>query len=372
MIAVVWDAADLLLASNVPKQKIVLEGSSNESREDHLLDVLMRIDDEKPVLITSSDRMISFIARNREALGRKFSFNIPDPALIETLNDKKLETRRVAELGFALPETIQDLPEDPDALAQQLRFPILFKPADYAAKTLFPAKNAQVRNRVELRRFYASHARALHVLLAQEVIPGPDGFSWVASCTFDGDHNMLDCGIKQKIRMKPPHFGGSTFAISANNPEVYQLTRQLGKALGFVGHAGIEFRWDQRDQTYKYIECNPRMPENVEFDEYCGLATVWNSYLVAQGHHPEETPREQREGVIFLDLRSDAGARLSDGESITAIVASYLKYASHRRKGQTFAFDDPMPGLTVAWRILIALKNRVLSRLAPRPAGEYS
>jgi len=363
VIAVVWDDDNLLLASNVPKQKIVVQGNSNQSKEESLFDILMSIKEKNPVLMTSSDRMISFIARNRQALSTKFCFNIPDSALIEALNDKKLETAMIADIGVPLPKTVQNLPDNPDDLEKLLRFPILFKPASYAAKTLFPAKNAQVTNKSELQRFYASHAEALPVLLAQEVIPGPDEYSWVASCTFDSSHHMLDCGIKQKIRMNPPHFGGSTFAISASNVEVYELTKRLGKALEYIGHAGIEFRWDERDNQYKYIECNPRMPENVEFDEYCGLPTVWNSYLVALGNDPKDPPRQQRDGVIFLDLRTDLASRLKDGESILAILGSYLKYIFHRRKGQCFAYDDPMPGVWVAWRMIVTLKNRALTKL---------
>ena len=368
VIAIVWDAGNLLLASNAARKKIVIPGNSEQSKEANLLDILMSMQEDGAVLITSSDRMIAFMARHRAALSAKFRFNIPDTDLIDALNDKKRETALIAGLGFPVPETIQELPENPEDLEALLRFPILFKPASYAAKSLFPAKNAEVSNSSELKRFYAAHAKALPVLLAQEVIPGPDGYSWVASCTFDSSHDMLDCGIKQKIRMNPPHFGGSTFAISADNAEVYELTRQIGRALGYVGHAGIEFRWDDRDEQYKYIECNPRMPENVEFDEYCGLPTVWNSYLVALGHEPEDPPRQQRTGVVFLDLRWDPGARLKDGESIFAILGSYARYSFHRRKGQCFAYDDPMPGFVVAWNMLKVLGMRVIEKIKRVPA----
>lgn len=364
IVAVVWNADDLLLASRVPKRSIVVQGNSERSKELHLLAILMGLEEEGAVLITTSDRMISFIARHRHALSEKFHFNIPDADLIESLNDKKRETALIADIGFPLPLTMQDLPNIPEDLEKSLRFPILFKPASYAVKSVFPAKNAQVRNSFELRRFYESHADALPILLAQEVIPGPDQYSWVTSCTFDDSHEMLDCGIKQKIRMSPPHFGGSTFAISAFNSEVYELTRRIGKKLGYVGHAGIEFRWDDRDGEYKYIECNPRMPENVEFDEFCGLPTVWNSYLVALGERPYGSPRRQRDGVVFLDLRKDFATRLRDGERVWAIVGSYLRYVFHRRKGQTFAFDDPLPGFVVIWRLFEVLIKRVWAILA--------
>jgi len=371
IIAITWDADNLLLASKVPQRKIVIQGNSEQSKEQHLLDILMGMDEEGPALLTSSDRMIAFIARNRDALSTKYRFNIPGMSLIEALNDKKQETILVSGIGIPIPRTVQVLPASPEDLEKLLRFPILFKPASYAVKNLFPAKNAQVKDRSELHRFYAANARALPVLLAQEVIPGPDEFSWVTSCTFDSNHEMLDCGIKQKIRMNPPHFGGSTFAISADNDDVLELTRKVGRSLDYVGHAGIEFRWDERDREYKYIECNPRMPENVEFDEFCGLPTVWNSYLVAIGKNPGAPRRRQRNGVIFLDLRMDLAARLRDGESIAAILESYLKYAFHKRKGQSFAFDDPMPGFVVAWRVLFSAIRRVSSMLSIRKVDQH-
>lgn len=364
VIAVVWDETNLLLASKVPKQKFVIQGGSDRSKESNLYQLLMNLEEEKPALITSSDRMISFIAHHRQALSKKFSFNIPDTALIEALNDKKRETTLIEEIGIPLPKTIQSLPGTPEELEHLLRFPILFKPASYEAKTLFPAKNKLIVSRLQLREFYATNAEALPVLLAQEVIPGPDEYSWVASCTFNSSHDMLDCGVKQKIRMNPAHFGGSSFAISATNSDITALTRNLGKAIRYVGHAGVEFRWDERDHQYKYIECNPRMPENVEFDEYCGLPTVWNSYLVALNEEPEVQHQKQRDGVIFIDLRMDLAARLKDGESILAILATYLKYLFHRRKGQSFAFDDPMPGIIVALRILKSVKRRALAKLS--------
>jgi predicted ATP-grasp superfamily ATP-dependent carboligase len=363
IIAVTWDADNLLLYSRVPTKKFVVTGSSVEEKHSSLMNILMSVIDDKPALITSSDRMISFIAGHREILSQNFQFNLPGTELIESLNDKKKETVLIESLGVAVPATVQDLPSDPSDLEAMLRYPILFKPPSYEAKSFFPRKNEQVRNPSELQSFYALHAEAIPALLAQEIIPGPDGYSWVSSCTFDCNHNMLDCAIKQKISMYPPHFGGSTFAVSASNSEVYELTRKVGNALGFIGHAGIEFRWDARDGQYKYIECNPRMPENVEFDEYCDMPTVWNSYLVALGNDPKRSEWSQRDGVIYLDLDGDLRGRLADGESLLAILASYLKYMFRRRKGPSFAIDDPLPGFIVARRALRTLWRRALSRV---------
>ena len=364
VLAAIWDEGNLLQFSRFPTMKFTATGESDQEKYDSLMDFLMSVKDQNPVLITSSDRMVAFMARHRETLAENFRFNIPGTELLESLNDKKKETVLIAGIGIAVPETVQELPPEPTELAKRLRFPILFKPASFEAKRVFPKKNEQVMDSGELERFYSKHAEAIPELLAQEVIPGPDGLSWVSSCTFDSRHEMLDCGMKQKISMYPPHFGGSTFAVSASNPEVYELTRRVGNQLGYVGHAGIEFRWDKRDREYKYIECNPRMPENVEFDEYCDMPTVWNSYQVALGKHPEKSEHEQREGVYYLDLDGDLRGRLADGESLFAILASYLKIMLRRRKGPSFAWDDPRPGLVVAWRSMSSLARRVSSKFA--------
>jgi predicted ATP-grasp superfamily ATP-dependent carboligase len=363
VIAATWEKDDLLQYSRFPNQKFVATGESDQEKYDSLMAFLMSVKDERPVLITSADRMVSFIARNRDALADSFHFNIPSTQLLESLNDKKKETVLIPDIGIAIPKTVQELPANPTDLEELLRFPILFKPASYAAKNVFPQKNEQVKTAEELRQFYAQHAEAIPELLAQEIIPGPDGYSWVSSCTFNSAHEMLDCGIKQKISMLPPHFGGSTFAISASNADVYELTRQVGRELGYIGHAGIEFRWDDRDNEYKYIECNPRMPENVEFDEYCDMPTVWNSYLVALGDEPKKSAHLQRDGVIYLDLDGDLRSRLNDGESVFAVLASYLKCIFRRRKGPNFAFDDPLPGFVVTWRLLCSVVERARSGL---------
>ena len=283
--------------------------------------------------------------------------------MLRSLNDKKEETALIESIGIAVPKTVQALPSEPAVLARQLEFPIIFKPRSFAVKHIFQKKNATVANPDELERFYSEHENAIAELLAQEVIPGPDELSWVTSCTFDSDHRLLDCGIKQKIRMKPPHFGGSTFAISADNDDVRELTRRVGTALGYVGHAGIEFRWDERSDSYLYIECNPRMPENVEFDEFCNVQTVWNSYLVAQGLTVENPAPGQKTGVVYLDLYGDVRGRMQDGESIFAIVASYLRHLRHARKGPYFALDDPRPGLVVAGRALGFYTSALTRRL---------
>ena len=368
--ALAYDDTDPVLWSRHAARRQRIEGETDQQKERHLLSLLADMPDEGAVIVTTSDRLVSLVSDQQDMLLRKFRFRLPPPDVLGTLNDKRRETALIEELGFAVPRTERDLPDDPDVLARQLRFPIIFKPHLYSAEHVFPLKNAVMGNQEELAAFYLEWRSALPVLLAQEVIPGPDSASWICSCTFDEDHELLDCGIKQKLRAFPPHFGGSTFAISRHNEEIMQLTRRLGKALAYTGHAGIEFRWDERDGEYKYIELNPRMPANVGFDEACGLRTVWNSYRISAGEPPARPVRRQRDGVWYLDVKNDMRSAAADGISRAAFFAGALRRILFARtSGPYFAWDDPLPGVVVAARFLRTYLRSLGTKLGLGQAG---
>ena len=145
--------------------------------------------------------------------------------------------------------------------------------------------------------------------------------------------------------MSPPHFGPSTLAVSEWNAELVETTRRLGAALGYIGHANFEYRYDSRDGRYKYIEMNPRIQANVEFDTACGVPTVWCSYLVSLGRAVPPSLQTQRDGVVFVDLWPDLLARRADHEALSHVVQDYFALAFRRRSGQYFAWDGPIPGL---------------------------
>ena len=204
------------------------------------------------------------------------------------------------------------------------------------------------------------------------MIPGPDDTNWVCSGTFDRAHELLDCTIKRKLGMAPAHFGVATYAVSASNPVVLELARRLGKALRYSGSFGIEWHWDHRDGSYKYMELNPRFPLTIEFDDFCGLPTVWNTYRVAVDEHATFEPGIQRDGLVYLDPVDDMKARLADGERFWTIVGDYLRMLPRKKDGLHFAWDDPGPGLWITWRVIKAGIQRIIRRagLAGRGGAE--
>lgn len=367
VIAVLWDLVTPVRYSRFVRRIVEVPPGPDAERELRLLQLLMELGEDRPVLLSSSDRLVAFMARHRETLDRHCALCVPDFALIETLNDKAREVALIAGLGFAVPKTLAPVPPSAAEIEARLGLPVIVKPRSFEHLSLIAGKNLVIHERRALEAFCRARAADLDGLVAQEVIPGPDDAGWVVSCTFNREHELLDCAIKQKIRMSPAHFGGSSFAVSSPNPAVLELTRRLGKALRYSGHAGIEFRWDSRDQRYKYVELNPRLPHNVEFDDFCGLPTTWNSYRVAVDGYASFVPGTQRNGLLYFDVIDDLKGRLGDGERLGNILADYARNLARKKDGVYFAWDDPRPGLWITARVIKAGLQRLRRRARRRP-----
>ena len=350
-----------IMYSRLASREIAVHGATDAEKEIDLLRILRELPERDAALMASSDRLVTFLSDNRDELLRKFRFVLPPQDVLDALNDKRRETALIESLGFDLPATLAELPPDPLELERRLRYPIILKPHSFKVQDVFPAKNRVIDNRDELLGFYRDNRDAIPVLLAQEVITGPDTYSWVVSCTFDHGHHLLDCGVKQKIRCLPAHFGGSTYAVSRNNEAVVELARDLGEKLEYVGHAGIEFRWDERDGIYKFIELNPRIPANVGFDAGCGLSTVWNSYRVAMNEAVQHSGVSQTQGIYFVDLTGDLASMRADNVPPHVIVISVLKLLFRPTRGLFFSWNDPLPALVVGYRFSIRMWRKFLA-----------
>ncbi len=359
--AIAFDETDPVLHSRYPVRKYVVPGDADEVavKEREILNLLRSLPGEGTVLLFTSDLLVSLVSTNEEELGKRFRFRLPPREMVDALNDKRKETALIESLGFAIPKTIRELPSHPEELSRQLRFPIIFKPHSFAVRSVFPEKVQTAKDADELQRFYDDWGHALPVLLAQEIIPGRDDNSWVCSGTFDENSELLDCLVRQKLRTMPPHFGTSTFSISRVNQDILTLAADLGKALNYVGHVGIEYRWDERDGMFKYIELNPRIGGEVGFDEACGLPTVWNTYRIAAGEPASRSGSSQREGLYFHNAYTDIRSMRKDGVPLLRILATEVALLFRPRSGQWFRWYDPLPGLVVASRFV----KRVLGRL---------
>jgi len=357
----------LVSLSHLPQRKIPVPGRSHEEKEANLRNILLNMNaGDRPVLLPTSDRLLDFICAYRPELEGKFSLLMPSSELVRTLNDKAEETALVAGLGFPLPKTVAPLPVCAGELEERLALPMMIKLRKHEFWSVLDRKNVIVRTHEELCRFYAKKSAFTHELIAQELIEGSDDASWICSAAFDRRHQLASAAMKRKLRMAPPHFGDATVAISATNPELLDIVERMGRAMGCVGIAGFEFRWDRRDGQYKYIEMNPRLGSrcsSVEYDYDLGVPTAYTAYRLALDL-PVSPMAGQRNGIVYREFDTDLLNRFRDHESLGSILRHHAALSwQHQVHEQYASLTDPLPALRAWTRTLEKAVRKAGSRV---------
>ena len=345
---------DVVNYSRLPARKIVLPERDTESA---LLQTLLALP-QAAIVIPTSDWFVSFLAENSERLSQHIRFLLPSPDIARMLIDKAAETETVSAI-LPLPKTIQKL-TDSTALMDNLRLPVIIKPRSHQHMVL-GSKNRILGNVQEVTDFFVQYQTQLEHLIAQEVVPGDDDCQWVCNCFFDYNSDLVQAFSFNRLRLSPSHYGVTSYAISQYNEEVITLSKKLGKALGYVGPAMVEFKFDNRDNCYKYIELNPRLGMCNYFDTSCGINNA-HAYWQLLNDEALNYNVQMKNDVIFVSLYEDFFSRRKDGESISQIFSAYL---NDFFKPHVFIYHtwwDPVPSVRMLARQLTSLLKALLRK----------
>lgn len=321
------------------------------------------------VLMATSDDSALELAVAMPQLAPGWRFAGPPRTVIETLRDKRYEIDTIRAVANCLPRSCTRVQVDPDGLVAALGPSIIFKPRTQRDADRLGLKNRVVHTRPDLERFLAEFAEQLDSFVAQEVIPGADGAIWQCNAVFDADSTLHSAFTFRKLGMSPPHFGVTTLGQAMHHPGVIALAEAIGRALGYTGPAGFEFKEDARDRSLRYIEINPRASMSNWFDSCCGVNTTYRSYRVALGQPLAPRP-VQRNGAYFISAFADWYSRIvDDGEPCLRVLGRYASLAASRRVYAYWSWRDPVPGVRAAWRHLGGLQGAFVRRRARVGSG---
>jgi D-aspartate ligase len=332
-----------VMSSRLPILKVVLNNAANSQE---LLEVLLSWPISGQVLLPTSDWYVDFLVGNQDKLSEKFKFVLPKGELSSKFIDKKEEIELVNDF-VELPKTITVLPETKDALLQLIDLPIIIKPRSNELNHI-GQKNILIYSDEELVEFYAKFNDILQYCIAQDIIVGDDENLWVCNCVFDLQGNLINAFTFQRLQLTPPHFGVTCYAESRLNEEVIRQVKKLGEGVGYVGPAMVEFKVDDRDGKYKYIEVNPRLGLCNYFDSSCGKNNVYATYCVAMGLTFVEQP--QKVDRLFLSFYEDLYSRFRDGQKVTQVFKTYFSNAMKMHTFMYFSWIDPWPALVIGYR----------------------
>lgn len=307
------------------------------------------------VLLACGDAGIRVIAQHRDALLSRFVLDDSNPAAQLAMLNKMTTYQHAVAAGVPTPKFwIVDSREQVLALRDQLVFPMIVKPRmSHVFEEKFGKKYLHAPTFEEaLKGVDAASAAGVEVVL-MEYIPGPDTRLCSYFTYLDEKGNPLFHFTKRVIRRYPAGMGPACYHITDWIPDLVEPSLKLFRHVGLRGLANVEYKQDERDGSYKLIECNARFVASNALVASAGFDLAAFVYNRLTGR-PQPPMEKFRSGMRMWDPGRDFTAfrELRAAGQIT--FAQWIQSISHRQTFPWFSWTDPMPAVA---RLIRGLKK---------------
>ncbi len=301
------------------------------------------------VVFPGSDLACLGLAALKGSVGSGFRFCLANEEVVEELVDKKKFYRSLESRGIDCPGTyfLEDV-DDVKQIAERVRYPVFVKPA---ISQIFFAKFHKKGFVASSEKELVSFCRLLSGLnisfMVQEIIPGPAGNIFGVNGFFDKSSNPVGLFCYRRIRQWPHGFGNNTLIESVHLdsvPSIVKTTVDYLRNIGYYGLFDAEFKLDERDSSFKFIEVNARSWWQNFFPANCGVNLVFMAYLDAINEKV----------VLSSDYRSGLKWQYFVNDTVSVIrlfqkkELSFGEWRASLKNINTwgyFSVDDPLPSV---------------------------
>jgi predicted ATP-grasp superfamily ATP-dependent carboligase len=307
------------------------------------------------VLLPMGDGHMLFVSRYEEVLRAGFRFVVPPGEAVEQIVNKRLQYAVAREAGVPTPGIW--FPESADhvrELSAELPFPCLLKPyTSHIAKKALGQKVIVARSAGELIAGYQRVAAHDVPVMVQEVVEGDDPTLLGYLAIWDREGRELAWVTKHKLRQNPPGFGDGAVQITAEAPEVADLSRRLLRAFDYRGFVGVEWKLDIATGVLKLMEINPRTVAGNQMAIDGGVDFPWIGYRYLTGSDGDaEHTRGFRPGVKHVNEELDTKSYLALRRSHGMTVGQWARSLRGTTSWAIWARDDPLPFVILVFRLL--------------------
>jgi len=304
------------------------------------------------VLFPLSDYYVRFLLKNKDILSPHYLFPLSENGINERLISKVKTAHLFAEHRVPSPrtETLGKECMSDMLLKMDIPFPCIVKPDfhdSWEESTPFKERFGHKRvlfinDRTELTDIVDVIA-GLDEIVIQEFIPGPSTNFYYYAGYRSRKGGILCSFVGNKIRTYPDGTGTETLLKSVHCPQVREMGDELLHKLGYVGAAGIDFKYDNRDGLFKIIEVNSRIGVNDCYLADYGLDIAYIYYCEAQGCHIDPVI-EYPSRITWYSFRYDLDwmrdysrkYNVSWFQWLKDLICGYDNYL-------VFSWDDPKP-----------------------------
>ena len=267
----------------------------------------------------------------------------PEWMITQAFIDKKYTYKLAESIGIPAPKTISPRDKnDVEEYAESATYPCLIKPCQsHRYFEVFRRKMLKVKDVDELMSAYNQASEAHMEVLLQEYIPGDDS-SGVNYNSYFWDNKPLVEFTAQKVRLSPPEFGVPGVLISKHIPECITPGRKILQALGYNGYSCTEFKKDERDGVYKFMEVNGRHNRSSLLSVRCGI----NFPLIEYNHRvlgKMMSTNNYKKEIYWIDLTKDLAAGIQYRKRLGFSLIQYIKPYLRPNTFAVLSINDPMP-----------------------------
>jgi len=301
-----------------------------------------------PVVIPCGDEFVWWLNDQRDVVGQHADFLIPPADTLRLLADKSRFYRYALEHQLPIPPTrFAATPEDLQAAAREMSFPLLLKPprkTDEWMEASGGFKVLRVNDAEELLQIGPRLLAVSEELILQSWIPGPDAnMHSLYICLDRQSQPLIDSLIAKKLRQWPPDIGVGALAVETRADEVVEAGLGILQGLGYIGPGSFQFKQDAASGKFYIIEMNARSPLNYPLCEACGIEATYTGYCAAAGLPLPDARTLSRPGSKWICWKTDLPSAYVHWKRGDLTIRDWLASLRGHKWSADFQWDDPQP-----------------------------
>lgn len=327
----------------------------------------------KPVLFLAEDVYAYIASLYKDELSPYYLYPYIPLEKLGVFFNKKEMLQTAVKNNILVPYTLYS-PLTSEQISEWDNFPVVIKPLVSrftfegrklldAVKfpKLFGGKAVQASNTEEIRHFAKKLEQENIEYCIQPFIPGENPNIANIKFVSDKNGNIPSCFVSRKIRQQPADYGTCAVSKSDYIESLHKYAEEFCKATDYAGPGCMEFKWNEADQKWYFIEFNARLDFWMRMSTIKGVNLALQQYLLSTGqdlfHH-----KQHNGGKYWIDILGDISGlkwRQKKKEwrlSYWKIIKPYFFFDE-----AVFNRRDPLP------RLLTWLKRFSLRGLFGRP-----
>ena len=246
---------------------------------------------ERPALFPVGAATLAAVAANRKFFSSAADFIVPDPDVLDSVNDKKTVHDRAESLGIPVPREYGGKPD---------KYPVIIKPHCGEKLGLKAADRYTVaRSEAEFDVKYEKMKEYDPTPIVQEKVEG-DGRG--ASLLMGRGGELISAICHRRLREYPMSGGPSTCCVTEYDEGLIDSAYRLLSSFGFCGIAMVEFKGDA------VLEINPRVWGTFPLTVFAGSRFCENYVRAAAGETVEYVPADYEVGKKMRFFVNDLAA----------------------------------------------------------------